>query len=304
MTQSITSCTISEVPERLCSSPMDTIKVSPYTSKLQNPTTDICKIEYTQFGEVYVCMVCNVRCTGKAPFSQHISGSHHRRNCNNNAFFCNECNANLNSPEQYSLHCRGSKHKRNTLLSSDNSVSEQPGVEHHFNKNNDSPYFCTPCGLICSSKEQLDSHFSGKKHKKQCRKHKAFALNQSPEYVVSAQSNQPIDQPDIFSSMPVLLSSVVENPANLYFPKMVPCIRNIMELETKLSSSNNFSPFITSLAPCSYQQKSDISGSVSPSHQNNCSPSEFKRFCKHSECVLMRSAQFYENSLIARIGNP
>lgn len=82
MTQRITSCTVSEVPERLCTSSMDALRISPFTDTLSNKTGDVCRIEHTQFGEVYICRVCNVKCTGKAPFSQHISGSHHRKNCN------------------------------------------------------------------------------------------------------------------------------------------------------------------------------------------------------------------------------
>ncbi|CAH8444797.1 unnamed protein product [Schistosoma guineensis] len=304
MTQRITSCTVSEVPERLCTSSMDALRISPFTDTLSNKTGDVCRIEHTQFGEVYICRVCNVKCTGKAPFSQHISGSHHRKNCNPNTYFCNECNTSLNSSEQYTLHCSGSKHMRNIISSSDNSMSEQFGVEQQFNKSNNVPYFCIPCGLSCSSKEQLDSHFLGKKHKKQCKKYKPSVSGQLSGYVLNEQSNQPIGQPDFFFSMPTLFNTASENSPNFWFPKLVPCIRNIIELESKLTLTNNFSPFLASVTPCSYQERTDSKSDLSPNQQDSGDSSEPKQFCRHGECILMRSLQFYEGDLNTRIGNP
>ncbi|CAH8487365.1 unnamed protein product [Schistosoma rodhaini] len=290
MTQRITSCTVPEVPERICTSSMDALQISPFTDTLSNKIADICRIEHTQFGEVYICSVCNVKCTGKAPFSQHISGSHHRKNCNANTYFCNECNTSLNSSEQYALHCSGSKHMRNTI-SSDNSIPEQLGVEQQFNKSNNVPYFCIPCGLSCSSKEQLDSHFLGKKHKKQCKKYKPFVSDQLSGYVSNEQSDQPIGQPDFFSPIPTLFNTASDNSTNFWFPKMVPCIKNIIELESKLTLTNNFPPFLASVTPCSYQERTDLKSDLSLNQKDNRDSSEPRQFCRHGECILIRSLQ-------------
>ncbi|CAH8457243.1 unnamed protein product [Schistosoma turkestanicum] len=287
MTQRIASHTTSEVPQGLCNSSMDASQITSFADAISNQGADICKIEHTQFGEIYVCKLCNVKCTGKAPFSQHIAGAHHRRSCNAQTFFCNDCNTNLNSPVQYTLHCGGSKHIRNTLYSSDNSMSEQSGLDQHFNKSDNVPYFRIPCGLKCSSKEQHQVSLSG----------------QFEEYILNEKPIQQTNQPDFLSSIFTLFSLASNSSANPLISKMVPCLKNIIELESKLTLTNNLSPSVASLSPCSYQQQTNLNSSVLPNQQDKCDSPGLIQFCRHSECVLLRSLQFYESNLNTEVGN-
>nr|CAH8822381.1 unnamed protein product [Trichobilharzia regenti] len=129
----------------------------------KDPTSpsSVCRIEITQFGECYICKLCNVSCTSKIAFTQHEMGANHTRRVVLNALFCQEWNENSNTTEQNASYCSETFYESQT--------SGQIRIEQQSTGNTDETYFCEPCGLSCNSKKQLDCHLQGKKHFKQLR---------------------------------------------------------------------------------------------------------------------------------------
>ncbi|CAF1145618.1 unnamed protein product, partial [Brachionus calyciflorus] len=91
---------------------------------------------------------------------------------------CDACNIILNSKSTYDQHISGSKHKKKaqslglTLTQPAQTVpiqhqkNELPTQELIGPSKQLSQYNCDICNLNLQSKDQLDSHLSGKKHKK------------------------------------------------------------------------------------------------------------------------------------------
>ncbi|CAH8287239.1 unnamed protein product [Heterobilharzia americana] len=309
MRRSMTHCSMSEISEQgLCTSSIETTQMMSFTDERFSQNANVCKIEYTHFGEFYVCTLCNVKCTGRKPFLQHIYGSVHKRNSNSNTFFGNECNANLNSLEQYVPHCNGLGHERNVLPSSERLTSGQGCTQQGSVGDNDASYFCTPCSLQCSSKKQLDCHLLGRKHVRRCSRQTAYSpVQRSDNVVLQSQSNQLVDLVQDFSQMHTSMESAVGNSNNSTNAEMVPFIRKITELESRLISTTGVSLVFSSLSFCSLppcQQQMDTDDAVRASlQQSTCDSYESEHFCRHTACVLVRSLQFYEKSLCENLGD-
>ncbi|CAH8830179.1 unnamed protein product [Trichobilharzia szidati] len=283
--------------EQLCTSSEDTTQSTTLIDMGLSQITSLCKIEYTQFGEFYTCKVCNVKCTGKMPFLQHVMGSSHKRKFILNAPFCQEWNTNSNSSEQYASHCSGT--------SSESQTSGQTRMEQRSTGNNDTTYFCELCGLNCSSKKQLDCHLAGKRHLKQSRKRGAHLSGHlSVNSTLSLQSNQFNELEECLSQIFTSMNHTVENSVE-FCQKVAHWLRNVIDLESKVESTNNISPLFlspTSSPTLSCQKETDAVLGASPSERSNGGSLESRPFCKHADCVLLRSLQFYAKRLYEEAG--
>ncbi|TGZ59721.1 hypothetical protein CRM22_008912 [Opisthorchis felineus] len=257
-------------------------------------------ITMTQYGELITCKFCNVSCTGRISYEQHLHGSRHRKNTQHKEnFTCTACDTSFTSFEQRDAHLNGHKH-RQKLLALSPSVAQVP--HSSSTHNNQGPFRCISCNLDCSSLSQLNQHLMGKKHTKTL-KMQRYKRNSGSELSVSAsESEYPHRIAPVFPDNEVVKGvqspgSSVDTPVGNSEDPM----SRLMELESTLSGLRLSS--FPSLHSCYANTGSNSANSTDEASKTEravvwSNPTTLETaFCKHRDCIIERALLNYEMTL-------
>ncbi|KAG5447328.1 hypothetical protein CSKR_109841 [Clonorchis sinensis] len=257
-------------------------------------------ITITQYGELITCKFCNVSCTGRISYEQHLHGSQHRKNTQpKENFTCTVCDVSFTSFEQRDAHLNGHKH-RQKLLTMSPSVAQVP--HSSSTHNSQGPFRCISCNLDCSSLSQLNQHLMGKKHTKTL-KMQMHKRNSGSEFSVSASESEYSHRIDpVFPDNEVVDrvqspgSSVDTSVGNSEDP-----MSRLMELESTLNGLRLSS--FSSLHSCYANTGSNSANSTDEASRtertvvwSNAITLETP-FCKHRDCIIERALLNYEMTL-------
>ncbi|CAL8079122.1 unnamed protein product [Calicophoron daubneyi] len=254
----------------------------------------------TPYGESYLCTVCNVTCTGRIPYEQHVYGAQHKKNCSKKvSLMCDLCSILFNSAEAYEAHMSGSKHKRKVKQDMITQAKSAGLPDEDCSE----VFKCVVCDLVCSSDEQLQDHLKGKKHTKRLKeKQLSWEVDSQTESNRSVPSSSPKSVGSFTSHPPAtpVQSSVVDKFERISITppsEHIYITSRVMDLEAAISKT----VFHTLQLPACYHAPV----SAADEHYSSCIKSvtkyseilESQTFCTHSNCVISRALKFYEMSL-------
>ncbi|KAA3672798.1 uncharacterized protein DEA37_0010112, partial [Paragonimus westermani] len=277
--------TVNPIPN--WSYPMPPTQITSVCSELNNPLLNdrsTYDVSITPYGEVFVCKLCGVTCTGRVPYEQHVQGSQHKRITQSKVqTTCHVCNCTFTSSDQLNSHLKGSKHRKKVNASS-------PGVSIPVDSSEvtteNGALKCIPCNLDCSSHSQLTQHLAGKKHAKSLKVHRLKWVSSSERSTLLSCSSEGAlslfdgSQVGISSQRPFEIPTSTENIQA--FNTTVDPLTRLIDLETALVGLqlSTFPPLESCYA---------TSGLLSryPCHQST--QTQRASFCKHVDCVVLRA---------------
>lgn len=251
--------------------------------------------------EVITCNTCNVVCSGRIPYEQHISGAQHRL-LSAGPFHCSICNTTMNSQQSYEAHLVGSKHKRKAEIATtttreitpehDSSIAVQPSTTGTVSEE----FKCIACDLMCSSSEQLSSHLSGKKHARRCKQ-------QAELLVESSARSQDESSDGNTSTAPVVqqknrLPRASRKRALISYTKSQTesGISRLCELES-LTTVDFMTPTLFLLPACIHRKSANDEDGPELEGKRKAMDSDTisdKPFCSHIKCMFSRALKYYE----------
>ncbi|KAF7256900.1 hypothetical protein EG68_06225 [Paragonimus skrjabini miyazakii] len=259
--------------------------------------------------ELFTCNTCNVMCSGRIPYEQHIGGAQHRQ-LNASVFECSVCNVSMNSKHNYEAHITGAKHKRKTELASISPVKapvetkEQtppaialpPATEPTVIS--EEQLKCIACDLVCSSSDQLAAHLNGKKHAKRCKQQASLLV----ESTVRSQADSAV-KPDALAAdqQPRGPRSSRKRALISYTKSQTEGgINRLCELEA-LTTVEFMTPTLLLLPSC-IQRKvmNDVDGpELAGKRKALDTDAEVsdRPFCTHLKCMFTRALKYYELGL-------
>ncbi|KAF8563142.1 hypothetical protein P879_06960 [Paragonimus westermani] len=291
--------TVNPIPN--WSYPMLPTQITSVYSELNNPhLTDrsTYDVSITPYGEVFMCKLCGVTCTGRISYEQHVRGSQHKRITQSKVqTTCHVCNCTFTSSGQLNDHLKGSRHRKKANASSP-SVSF-PVDSSKVATENDA-FKCIPCNLDCSSHSQLTQHLAGKKHAKSLKVHRLKWASSSERSSLLNCSSE--GAPSLFDGSQVgnNSQSPSETPTSTesvqVFTTTVDPLTHLMDLETALIGLqlSTFPPLESCYA---------TSGPLSRYPCQQSTQTQRASFCRHVDCVVLRALKSYEFTL-QRAGNP
>ncbi|KAF8563141.1 hypothetical protein P879_06959 [Paragonimus westermani] len=265
--------------------------------------------------EIFTCNTCNVMCSGRIPYEQHVGGAQHRQ-LNASTFECSVCNVSMNSRHNYEAHIAGAKHKRKTESTSISPVKASVETKEQSPKaitlslvtepaviSEEQPK-CIACDLVCSSSDQLVAHLNGKKHAKRCK--------QQASFVVDSTVRPPADsvvKPDALAAdhQPRGPRSSRKRALISYTKSQTEGgINRICELEG-LTTVEFMTPTLLLLPSCIHRKVgNDVDGpELAEKRKALGADAEVsdRPFCTHLKCMFTRALKYYELGLEKLHGN-
>ncbi|KAF6774005.1 hypothetical protein AHF37_06610 [Paragonimus kellicotti] len=291
--------TINPIPN--WSYPMPPTQITSVCNELNNPhlsDRSTCDVSITPYGEVFVCKLCGVSCTGRVPYEQHVHGSQHKKVTQSKVLTsCQVCNCTFTSSDQLNDHLKGSRHRKKVHALSPG-VSSPVDLSEVTTENG--AFKCIPCNLNCSSHSQLTQHLAGKKHAASL-KLRRLKWTSTPEQssLLNCSSE---GAPSLFDGSQVggsvrSLSETSTSTENVHISNTtVDPLTRLMDLETALIGLqlSTFPPLESCYAT------SDL---LSRYPRQQSTQTQQTSFCKHEDCVVLRALKSYEFTL-QHAGNP
>ncbi|KAF5395411.1 hypothetical protein PHET_12259 [Paragonimus heterotremus] len=253
-------------------------------------------VSITPYGEVFVCKLCGVTCTGRVPYEQHVQGSQHKKISQSKVLTsCQICNCTFTSSDQLNDHLKGSRHRKKVHATS-SGVS--PSVDLSEVTAESGTFKCIPCNLDCSSHSQLTQHLAGKKHAKSLKLRRSKWISSSEQSSLLNCSSE--GAPSLFddSQVGASLQNLSETPTsteNVHIPNTtVDPLTRLMDLETALIGLqlSTFPPLESCYATSDF---------LSRYPRQQSTQTQRTSFCKHEDCVVLRALKSMQTENIVML---